>query len=494
MKELRDAKYFSVIVDSTPDLSHVDQLTYIFRFVNSEGRIVERFVGFEPISSHRGESLADCVISMVQQLGLDLENCRGQSYDNASNMSGKYNGLQAHLKKQNPLIHYVPCAAHSLNLVGVNSVEDCSDDVGNYFDFMQSLYNFAAASTHRWEKMFGDDRSQLTLKALSNTRWSCRAESAKALWQHYNDLHEKLKRLSVDEDEKRETRSEASALCKKFQSLETAFMAKFWDTVLSRFHATSTVLQRSDLSLDCAVRSLQSLCSFVSAQRDLFEDYERAAKSVPGVNDAYKHDVTRQRKRKTFFDEASEESVELGGKRRFQVHTFNVAIDRLAQSLRHRLEAYKELYGLFSALYADQGESDVSVMEKARVLAAAYPSDLDQCIGEELIQLRSFSKPGDDTSPKGLLGLILEYGLESMFPNVYVALRMFLTLPVTNCEGERSFSLLGRVKNELRTKMKQERLSWLSLMAIESELTKSLDFDDIIQEFAQRKVRRRCMQ
>lgn len=81
-----------------------------------------------------------------------------------------------------------------------------------------------------------------------------------------------------------------------------------------------------------------------------------------------------------------------------------------------------------------------------------------------------------------------------MFPNVYVALRMFLTLPVTNCEGERSFSLLGRVKNELRTKMNQERLCWLSLMAIESELTKSLDFDDIIQEFAQRKVRRRCME
>lgn len=359
MKELRDAKYFSVIVDSTPDLSHVDQLTYIFRFV-SEGRIVERFVGFEPISSHRGESLADCVISMVHQLGLDLGNCRGQSYDNASNMSGKYNGLQAHLKKQNPMIRYVPCAAHSLNLVGVNSIEDCSDDVGNYFDFIQSLYNFAAASTHRWANIFGDDRSQLTLKALSNTRWSCRAESAKALWQHYNQLHEKLKHISMDVDEKRETRSEARALCKKFQSLEIAFMAKFWDTLLSRFHATSTVLQRSDLSLDCAVRSLESLCDFVSAQRDLFDEYERAAMSVPGVNDAYKRDMMRQRKRKTFFDETSEESVELGGKRRFQVETFNVAIDRLVQSLRHRLEAYKEVYGLFSALYAEKSESDAS--------------------------------------------------------------------------------------------------------------------------------------
>jgi len=72
---------------------------------------VERFLAFEPIQSHTGQSLADCVTTMVENLGLDFSNCRGQSFDNASNMSGRYNGLQAHLKQRNPLIHYVPCAA-----------------------------------------------------------------------------------------------------------------------------------------------------------------------------------------------------------------------------------------------------------------------------------------------------------------------------------------------------------------------------------------------
>jgi len=47
-------------------------------------------------------------MKMVIDMGLDLSNCRGQAYENASNMSGKYNGLQAHLKKSNPLIHYIP--------------------------------------------------------------------------------------------------------------------------------------------------------------------------------------------------------------------------------------------------------------------------------------------------------------------------------------------------------------------------------------------------
>ena len=51
--------------------------------------------------------------------------CRGQSYDNASNMSGRYGGMQARMKAINPLAVYIPCMAHSVNLVGVNSVDCC---------------------------------------------------------------------------------------------------------------------------------------------------------------------------------------------------------------------------------------------------------------------------------------------------------------------------------------------------------------------------------
>ena len=54
------------------------------------------------------------------------------------------------------------------------------------------------------------------------------------------------------------------------------------------------------------------------------------------------------------------------------------------------------------------------------------------------------------------------------FPNVSVALHIYLCMLVTNCSGERSFSVLSRVKNEIRTTMSDERLNALSLMAIES--------------------------
>src|SRR5688572_33258976 len=81
--------------------------------------------------------------------------------------------------------------------------------------------------------------------------------------------------------------------------------------------------------------------------------------------------------------------------------------------------------------------------------------------------------------------------LQATFPNVGIALRTYLTIPVTNCEGERSFSTLSRVKNHLRTRMTQQRLQALSLMCIESEVLQSVDFDDIINDFAKQKTRKR---
>ena len=51
--EIKTAKYFSISVDSTPDIMYVDQLTLIIRYVLQSGP-VERFLKFIPIFSHTG--------------------------------------------------------------------------------------------------------------------------------------------------------------------------------------------------------------------------------------------------------------------------------------------------------------------------------------------------------------------------------------------------------------------------------------------------------
>ena len=92
--EIKHAKYFSISVDSTPDIAHVDELSFIVRYVSEDGCPVERFLKFIPNCGHKAEDLAKVVLETLKSHELDIADCRGQSYDNASSMSGIYSGLQ----------------------------------------------------------------------------------------------------------------------------------------------------------------------------------------------------------------------------------------------------------------------------------------------------------------------------------------------------------------------------------------------------------------
>lgn len=124
-------------------------------------------MGFLKIEKHTAEYLQEIVLNNLKQLGLDIENCRGQSYDNAVNMSGKYNGLQARIRTLSPTAVYVPSTNHSLNLVLNFACEVCSQAV-DYFNLVQNIYTFFSSSTHRWQKL--KENCSPVPKRLSDTR------------------------------------------------------------------------------------------------------------------------------------------------------------------------------------------------------------------------------------------------------------------------------------------------------------------------------------
>jgi len=68
--------------------------------------------------------------------------------------------------------------------------------------------------------------------------------------------------------------------------------------------------------------------------------------------------------------------------------------------------------------------------------------------------------------------------------------RLFLTLPIGIASAERSFSVLRRLKNDMRSTMGQQRLSDMALLAIEDQTAAKLKLDDVIKQFASAKARR----
>ena len=109
---------------------------------------IARFLMFINISNHTGKNLADTLLQFLSNKDIGFNNCRGQTYDNASNISG----TQQIMKNKNSLVDYILCAAHSLNLVGQSAVDCCIEAV-SFFDILNPLYTFFVTSTYRWDVM-----------------------------------------------------------------------------------------------------------------------------------------------------------------------------------------------------------------------------------------------------------------------------------------------------------------------------------------------------
>ena len=71
-----------------------------------------------------------------------------------------------------------------------------------------------------------------------------------------------------------------------------------------------------------------------------------------------------------------------------------------------------------------------------------------------------------------------------------ITYRILLTIAVTVVSAERSFSKLKLLKSYMRSMMSQERLSGLAIIAIESDILKEVDYDELIEDFASKTVRR----
>jgi hypothetical protein len=83
----------------------------------AELQINEYFIALIHIISSTGLSLTEELKAQLATLEINLSDCRGQAYDNGANMVGRHQGVQSRILSENPTAFFVPCSAHTLNLL-----------------------------------------------------------------------------------------------------------------------------------------------------------------------------------------------------------------------------------------------------------------------------------------------------------------------------------------------------------------------------------------
>ncbi|KAK4738398.1 hypothetical protein R3W88_002095 [Solanum pinnatisectum] len=226
-------KYFSIILDCTPDTSHQDQMSFIIRSVDISAtpiNVTEYFLEFLKVDDTSGKGLFKVILDEIKCIGLDIDNLRGQGYDNGSNMKGKHQGVQKRLLDINPRSFYTPCGCHNLNLVLCDVVNSCTKVI-SFFGVVQRIYS-----------LFSSFQTLQIRDAL-------------------------FKLEEVSDDPK--IKSEANCLAIfELENFEFLLGMTIWYDVLFAVNSISKSLQSKDMYIDVAIDQLRGLVSFFKTYRE----------------------------------------------------------------------------------------------------------------------------------------------------------------------------------------------------------------------------------
>ncbi|XP_069482144.1 zinc finger MYM-type protein 1-like [Ambystoma mexicanum] len=480
---------FAVIVDGTQDISGQEQECFCIRYVDQDLWPHEDFIGLYQAEDTSGASIANIVKDVLCRQGLSLAMLRAQTYDGAANMAGKYHGAQAIIRQQQPLALYVHCGAHCTNLVIQAAAQQCSimEDAILYVQELGNL--FGQSMTCRTK--FADIVQQSTegpakvakIKPLLPTRWTVRVKAVQKVMDNYEAILETLEEMAASKNSG-DVPARARGLLKQFQEGITFLGLQIVVQVMQLLECLNIAMQGNQQTVSGLLASVNHTHSAILKLRNeqSFDSLLMYNNNMVTKCELKEIELPRRRHIPKRIDEGLAENVHPRTIKDYYRPQYFELLDTVSVQLKQRfdqggIQMYEHIEQLLLT-----GRSAENIVK--------YPEIEYPLFSAQLTTLSSVHKY---SSISELVEIFRRMPCteRAFFAQVEKLLRILLTVPVSSCEAERSFSALRRLKTWLRTTMTQKRLNHVCVCNILKDIIDLVDIQTIAKQFIMRTERRK---
>lgn len=494
--EVRKTKYFAILADETTDVSKVEQFSLCIRYVDDEKyEIVERFLEFVPLNSTTGMNMANVILDKLNEMGIETEYMRGQGYDGAAAMSGKFNGVQAIIKRQINSAMYVHCSNHCLNLAlstasDLPSIKNTTGTVESVYDFFNTPKRQTCLENHIDEAV-----KKKKLVQYNPTRWIERQTSITVFTDLQLSIISALEEISQWDD--RKTSASAQQLLTAIRASEFNIILRILNSILMYTLPLSLFLQKENIDLAAAVEYAENVVTqlrFIRSKAD--EKFSALFAEIEKVHESIGFDIDRLPRlcgRQTHRGNAGVSSPTTP-QTYYRINVFIPFLDSVIAQIEEKFITHKNILKMFHILLSPKKifsseEEEVAASEE---LIEMYKDDLGSS-GEvkaeielwRMLLRKMYTATADTKTMKGME--LLKRCNDELYPNVYKLLKIFCCLPFSNAYTEKSFSSLKRLKTYLRNTMSEQRLNGLAHLNIHTDI--KITPEEVLEEFC-KKTRR----
>lgn len=457
---------FSVLVDETTDISANKLLCIVVRFINQEGELCDRLLEVVTIDAKEctAEKVFQSFKNCLESKNIPLSKIIGFAADNASIMVGKHNSFMTRLQGETKALVVLPCICHSAALVASNA---CSKLPRTPEEFVKSIATYFSISPKRSAQLAEMQEffkcEQLKMLKLSGTRWLSMQHAVKRVLDMWDVLYHYFQVAKLEENSIQVNYifDELNNSCTKAILLFLKYILNIFNTFNALFQSKKILVH--ELSRECKKIFYQNTSLFLLPQYLKYDIDCRNPRHFKNLDDldlgsecnsflkSLPKEVQLPIKKSCleFLITASEDMQKrfpLNSDLFNNLHFLNPNIAMDLDKPEH-LKTLKPVWEKF--VYLDEIDGEQIEIEWKNI-AIYFMNDIYQ---KELFLKKTI------TDFWFSLGQIKNFEDKFEFEKIYKLVRICLSLPHSNAETERVFSVVTDVKTKKRNKVGSEALN-----------------------------------